>query len=294
MRSCPDLSYMILHLTGKGKRIERLELFGQCALFLLNDSWRTQKSLEGCVRPIMPSDEFLSDTFFMYLLHRRHEEVDHQSQLTTVERVHRCDHAMIVKTVIAEVLANDVPVFLFDMGVIVRVVWTSSRKLHLAMTLVEILVQLPVDELGTVIAIEPQLPTADSLGGEISIDRGGRDAAQQVLRYLRERIAIGQTIMGKPEWNHTPQSFSAWQIRFLPEFYQKRVHQRIVIHLGTAPWAVGRAAGWSTIPDGLVMKCDRVFTRISAGLADFIQEFRTLFAVRFLGTCAHDVHILFA
>ena len=103
-----------------------------------------EESLEWGLRRVVAFDDFGFDAQLGDELNRREEEVHEETPLMSVELVESGGDARIVEAIIAQVLADDGPVFSFDMGVIVFLILTGSCILHRSFSIVEVFEQGPI------------------------------------------------------------------------------------------------------------------------------------------------------
>ena len=99
---------------------------------------------------------FGADAFFFQQLHRGAEEVVEEPPLGAIQFVEQGHEARVVKAFVAEPLAEMGPVFLFDVGVVVFSVGTASGEQNGLGTFGEVAVQVMVQKLAAVIAVEAQ------------------------------------------------------------------------------------------------------------------------------------------
>ncbi len=116
-------------------------------------------------------------------LHGGEEEVVQLPPFAGVEVVEEFHQPGIVEALRAEPLAHVCPVLLFDMGVVILVIGPRARDLHGALAVLEVVDQMPVQELAAIITIEaPQQEGQSRLDGdELSQDVGLAFAPDRAL-----------------------------------------------------------------------------------------------------------------
>ena len=78
----------------------------------------------------------------------------YQTPLVGIESVDHIDQFRIVEAVITEQMSDMCPVFLFDMGVVVFLVWSWPGELDSWFMLGEVSQQMVIKELGAIAAVE--------------------------------------------------------------------------------------------------------------------------------------------
>lgn len=95
-----------------------------------------------------------SHSFFGNELEGGAEEVVKEPPLGCVELVEQGNHVGMVQAVIANPLSYVGPVFLLDMGIVILVIGSASRKLNRTPSIGEVTYQVVIEELGSVVAVE--------------------------------------------------------------------------------------------------------------------------------------------
>jgi hypothetical protein len=77
-----------------------------------------------------------------------------ESPLVSVEVIKEGDKGRVIEALVTEPLADVGPVFLFDMSVVIFVVGTGASKLDGMFSLCEVLEEMIIEELTSIVAIE--------------------------------------------------------------------------------------------------------------------------------------------
>ena len=113
----------------------------------------------------MHLDDFRADSSFLQQFCRGQEEIVEESPFGGVEVIDEFNESKIFESQIAEPLANVGPVLLFDMGVVIFFVGSGSSKLDGLRSILEVSDEMPLEELGTVVAVK-----AEDIKGQRSLD----------------------------------------------------------------------------------------------------------------------------
>ena len=99
---------------------------------------------------------FGADSFFGEEFDGGAEEVVEESPLLAVQVIEEGDDLGVIESLVAEPLADMGPVFLFDVGVIFVVVGAAAGELGGRFFLGEVVVEVVVEEFGSVIGVEAE------------------------------------------------------------------------------------------------------------------------------------------
>lgn len=115
-----------------------------------------QQSIAGSLWRIVSFDDVCAVTSFLDELERGKEEVDEQGEFVGIQVIQQWDDGRIVEAQIAEILADIGPVFLLDVGIVVAVVGSTACVLDRPATFGEVVEQMIVEELPTVVGVEAE------------------------------------------------------------------------------------------------------------------------------------------
>ena len=83
-------------------------------------------------------------------------EIEVERPFIGVELVEEIDHGRVCKPVVSELLSDVGPVFAFDVGIVVGLVFARPRVSHGMQSVEQIVLDRVIDELAAIVAVESQ------------------------------------------------------------------------------------------------------------------------------------------
>ena len=107
-----------------------LELFFELLFFVFRNRVGFEDSLQRRFGSVVFFDHFRAASIFVYKFGAGYKTVDEHSPLGSVEVVEHGHDDWIIEAFIAQVLPDNAPIFAFDVGVIVFMVFPGAGVLH--------------------------------------------------------------------------------------------------------------------------------------------------------------------